>query len=91
VRTAQFEQALASAPGLRQRLANAPAGGTRTSLIAQAEVLAATAELALGKSDAAEKSLRRALAVDPALALDPTTTPPKVLRALEAARGGAVR
>jgi hypothetical protein len=91
VRTAQFEQAIATAPALRQRLANAPAGGTRTSLIAQAEVLTATAELALGKSGAAEKSLRRALAVDPALALDPATTPPKVLRALESARGGAER
>jgi len=87
VRTAQFEQALAKAPGLRARLSRAPAGGTRTSLIAQAEVLAATAALALGRSDDADASLRRALAADPALALDPSTTPPKVLRALAAARG----
>ena len=89
VRTAQFEQALAIAPGLRSRLARAPAGGTRTSLIAQTEVLAATAELALGRGEAADASLRRALAADPALALDPSTTAPKVLRALAAARSGA--
>ncbi len=87
VRAAQFEQALAKAPALRARLARAPAGGTRTSLIAQAEVLTATAELALGRADAADASLRRALAVDPTLELDPAATPPKVLRALAAARG----
>jgi hypothetical protein len=89
VRTAQFEQALAKVPTLRARLARAPAGGTRTSLIAQTEVLTATAEIALGRADAAEASLRRALAADPELALDPATTAPKVLRALAAARGGA--
>jgi hypothetical protein len=89
VRTAQFEQAIAGAPALRKRLERAPAGETRTSLIAQSEVLVATAELALGRADAAAKSLRRALAADPALALDPATTPPKVLRALDAARGAA--
>ncbi len=87
VRTAQFERAIAAAPALRSQLERAPRGGTRTSLIAQAEVLVATAELALGRSDAADASLRRALTADPALALDPATTPPKVLRALAAARG----
>ena len=87
VRSAQFERAVAAAPALRSRLARAPAGGTRTSLIAQTEVLAATAELALGRSDAADASLKRALKADPQLALDPATTAPKVLRALAAARG----
>jgi hypothetical protein len=87
VRTAQFEQALGGVPALRARLDRANPGGTRTSLIAQLEVLSATAELALGKSDAAEASLKRALAADPTLALDPATTAPKVLRALAAARG----
>jgi len=89
VRSAQFEQAIAGAAALRKRLERAPAGGTRTSLIAQSEVLLATAELALGRAGDANKSLRRALAADPALALDPATTPPKVLRALDAARGDA--
>jgi hypothetical protein len=42
VRAAQFERAIAAAPALRSRLARAPRGGTRTSLIAQAEVLVAT-------------------------------------------------
>ena len=87
VRSAQFERAVAAAPALRSRLARAPAGGTRTSLTAQTEVLVATAELALGRNDAAEASLKRALAADPQLALDPSTTPPKVVRALAAARG----
>ncbi len=86
MRNAQFEQALARAPDLRARLEKAPRGGTRTSLIAQAEVLVATAELALGHVDKADASLKRALAADPALTLDPTSTPPKVLRALDAAR-----
>jgi hypothetical protein len=89
VRTAQFEQAIAGGAALRKRLERAPAGGTRTSLIAQSEVLLATAELALGRAGDADKSLRRALAIDPALALDPATTSPKVLRALDAARRDA--
>jgi hypothetical protein len=91
VRTAQFERAIASAPGLRSRLSRAPAGGTRASLIAQTEVLTATAQLALGRGEDADASLRRALAADPALALDPTSTPPKVVRALDAVRQGPGR
>jgi hypothetical protein len=87
VRGAQFEKALAEVPALRAQLARAPRSGTRTSLIAQTEVLAATAEIALGRSDAARTSLRRALDADPGLALDASTTAPKVLRALAAARG----
>jgi hypothetical protein len=91
VRSAQFERAVAEVPSLRTRLARATAGGTRTSLIAQLEVLAATAELALGRNEAAEVSLKRALAADPQLALDPATTAPKVLRALATARAEATR
>ena len=87
VRSAQFERAVAAGPALRSRLSRAPAGGTRTSLTAQTEVLVATAELALGRTAAADASLKRALAADPQLALDPATTAPKVLRALDAARG----
>jgi len=54
-------------------------------------VLAATALLALGRAEAAETALRRALAVEPALALDPAATSPKVLRAFDAARARAAR
>ena len=86
VRTAHFEEALALAPDLRARLGRAEPGGTRTNLIAQMEVLAATAELALGRQREAEVSLQRAIEADPSLSLDPATTSPKVLRALAAAR-----
>ncbi len=89
VRAARFDEALATAPTVRSRLSRAPAGRARAELISQAEVLTATAELAVGRGEAAQASLRRALAADPELALDPTTTSPKVLRALESARGGA--
>lgn len=86
VRMARFEEALAAVPKLREALANAPPGGMRTNLIAQTEVLAATAELALGQATGAEASLLRALDANPDLTLDPDTTPRKVLRALEVVR-----
>jgi hypothetical protein len=84
VRSARFEEALVDVPGLRKQLAVAPAGSTRTNLIVQTEVLAATAELALGRATGAEASLERALDADPDLVLDPATTPRKVLRAFDA-------
>jgi hypothetical protein len=91
VRAARFDEALAGAPTIRSRLSRAPASRERAELISQAEVLTATAELAVGRGAEAEASLRRALAADPELALDPTTTSPKVMRALESARGGGGR
>jgi hypothetical protein len=84
VRSARFEEALVDVPGLRKQLAVAPAGSPRTNLIVQTEVLAATAELALGRATGAEASLERALDADPDLVLDPATTPRKVLRAFDA-------
>jgi hypothetical protein len=86
VRAARFSEAMAMVPALRKQLAAAPAGSTRNSLIAQAEVLAATAELALGRATGAEASLHRALDANPRLRLDPATTPRKVQRALEVVR-----
>ena len=59
---------------------------------ARADVVAATAQVALGRDDEARRSFERALAADPALRLDPATTSPKVRRAFDAARaakGGA--
>lgn len=84
VRTARFEEALRAVPPLRQQLAGAPVGNTRTNLIVQTEVLAATAELALGRATGAEASLERALDANPDLVLDPSKTPRKVLRVFEA-------
>lgn len=87
VRAARFDAALASSAALRPQLAAAPRGSTRRGLIVETEVLAATAELALGRENEAVASLRRALTAEPGLELDPSRTSPKVVRALEAARG----
>jgi hypothetical protein len=85
VRGAQFEAALASADAGRAAAARlgSQLDPART---AQLEVLAATAALALGREGDAKQSLDRALDADPGLALDPVRTPPKVVRALDAAR-----
>lgn len=53
---------------------------------ARLEVLAATAEVALGRRTAARESLGRALRADPALELDPEQVSPKVLELLHEAR-----
>lgn len=86
IRGADFESALADAERVRRDLqpkASAPGAGERR---ARAEVLAATAEVALGRDDAARRSFERALAANPKLILDPATTSPKVRRVFEAAR-----
>jgi len=88
VQGARFDAALASADALRSRLAAAPDGTARRGLEAELEVLAATAQLALGREEGAQASLRRALEAELELALDPRATSPKVLRALERARAG---
>lgn len=89
VRKARFDDALAGAETLRSRIAEAPPGAARSGLAADLEVAAATAQLALGRESQAVASLRRALDAKPDLALDPRTTSPKVLRALERARAEA--
>jgi hypothetical protein len=53
---------------------------------ARLELLAATAEVALGRREAARQSLIRALVADPGLALDAGETSPKVLELLREAR-----
>jgi tetratricopeptide (TPR) repeat protein len=85
VRGAQFEAALASAEQGRSAAAKLGSHANRERR-AQLEVLAATAALALGRADDAKQSFARALDADPDLALDPVSTPPKVVRALDAAR-----
>lgn len=86
LRGADFERALKGAEGVRRDLqgqASAPGAGERR---ARAEVLAATAEVALGRDEAARRSFERALAANPRLELDPARTSPKVRRVFDAAR-----
>ncbi|MEM7411023.1 MAG: hypothetical protein AAF430_12370 [Myxococcota bacterium] len=90
VRGARFQAAIDRAVSVREQL-SADGGANARKLLADTEVLVATAELALGRQGAAVTSLRRALAANPKLELDPITTPRKVVRALEQAREGATR
>jgi hypothetical protein len=86
LRDANFEAALATAERLRRQLGeSASAEGARARQV-RAEVVAATAEIALGREAAAQKSFQRALSANPSLSLDPATTSPKVRRAFDAAR-----
>ena len=55
---------------------------------AQLEVLAATAEIALGQEDLARGSLERALRAEPDLRLDPTLHSPKLVRLFDHVRAG---
>lgn len=76
---AHFKTALGVAQetrGLLDAAAGAPGVGQRR---ARLEVLEATAEIALGRRDAARRSLERALRADPALELDEREVSPKLL------------
>jgi hypothetical protein len=55
---------------------------------AELEVLAATAEIALGQEAAARESLGRALRAEPELGLDPAVHSPKLVRLFEEVRSG---
>jgi len=79
VRGAHFEDALSTVAAVRSA---APGPAER----ARVEVLAATAALALGRNEEAERHLGLALAEAPDLELDPMTTSPKVRRALDRVR-----
>ena len=83
---ARFTEVISSTDRARSRLASYPATRLVRQRRVQAEVLAATAAIALGQAEAAERSLGRAIDADPKLALDPLTTSPKVVRALERVR-----
>ena len=86
---ARFEEALGRALAARRELeAAAPTSASR-SLALRVELMAATAQVALGDEAGARKSLGRALALDPELSLNPREVSPKVLSALEAARAEA--
>lgn len=53
---------------------------------ARLEVIAATALIALGRSEDAGESFARALRADPELELDPSSTPPKIRRLFQQIR-----
>jgi hypothetical protein len=85
LKAARFDDALATAAEARRDVRSLPAG-ERPARTVRLEVMTATAQLALGRDEDARASFERALDADPALALDPGVTSPKVLRALEGAR-----
>jgi hypothetical protein len=85
VATAWFQTALAVAKATRELLAQAE-GPEVAARVARLEVLAATAELALGRRAQARACLARALQADPGLALDPAETSPRVVALLREAR-----
>jgi hypothetical protein len=68
----QMEEPTGELPGQRARL----------------EVLAATAEIALGREDAARESLARALGAQSELSLDPARHSPKLVNLFEEVRSG---
>ncbi len=68
IAAAKFEAALASAERLRRELGRSPQAAGAAQRRARAEVVAATAQIALGREGAARKSFERALAADPSLA-----------------------
>ncbi|MDJ0848686.1 MAG: hypothetical protein QNK04_09935 [Myxococcota bacterium] len=83
---AYFRTALSLVEATRELLpGNAPPVRARR---ARLEVMAATGELALGRSRQAHASMRRALEADPALALDEVHTSPRVIALLREARAG---
>ena len=87
VRRARFQQALKTAEQIRPKLASvegAPGASLRRT---QLEVLSATAQIALGRHDAALESFERALAANPELELDVRSTSPKIRRVFETVRG----
>lgn len=89
VRQAHFEEALAKATEAREAV---PHTGNQAALRqrrVRADVIAGTAQVALGKDADARASFERALQTDPSLRLDQTSTSPKVIRAFDAARAAA--
>ncbi|HEY8156854.1 MAG TPA: hypothetical protein VII72_22200 [Myxococcota bacterium] len=90
---ARFEQALATAGKARAGLAALPPGGALASRQLRLELVEATAEAARGRDDAARACFARVLALEPAFTLDASTTSPKLMRLLDAARAqtGAAR
>ena len=83
---AHFYTALALARATRDRLDTLAANPHHAARRARLEVMAATAEVALGQRARALESMMRALRADPGLSLDERETSPKVLKLLWDAR-----
>jgi hypothetical protein len=88
LREARFELALEWVERGRRLLGSEGPTRERPGQRAQLEVLAATAEIALGREDEARESLERALRAQAGLSLDPAVHSPKVVQLFESVRGG---
>jgi len=84
---ARFELALEWVERGRRLLERQEPAWERPRRRAELEVLAATAEIALGQEEAARASLERALRAQPELRLDPARYSPKLIRLFEEVRG----
>ncbi len=84
---ARFRSALELLPQVVRASEELPAEQARRDRVARAELLAGTAQIALGQEGAAQEHFRRALRAQPGLELG-ASTPPKVRRAFEAVRNG---
>ncbi|MCP5058059.1 MAG: hypothetical protein GY937_15240 [bacterium] len=84
---ARFRSALEALPEVREAADALPDEAGRKERVARAELLAGTAQIALGQPDQARKHFRRAIQASPGLELR-ASTPPKVRRAFEAVRSG---
>jgi len=93
VDAARFEEALETVSTARAALEALPPGRDLTAHRLRLELVAATAEVASGRSDDARACLERVLALEPGFVFDARTTSPKLLRLLDAARAeqGAAR
>jgi hypothetical protein len=85
---ARFELVLEWVERGRRQLEAQAEAPERPGQLARLEVLAATAEIALGREDAARESLERALLAHSELRLDPARHSPKLVRLFEEVRGG---
>jgi hypothetical protein len=88
LREARFELALEWVERGRRQLEIQGPAQEQSGQRAQLEVLAATAEIALGREDAARASLTRALRAQSELSLDPARHSPKLVGLFEEVRGG---
>ena len=86
--TAHFHTVLALARKSRSQLDTLGPDAGLASRRIQLEVMAATAEIALGRRSQARRSLQRALEVDSDLVLDEQATSPKVSSLLRELRSG---